>query len=69
MTTTPPKIPTGKALADNSRLGRIVIDLSSGLSAMFRPEDAQGLEQANQEPLGRGGHFTVTYPDPNRFGV
>ncbi len=47
------------------RIGRIVIDLSSGLEVAFRPHDAQGLERAKPEdlaeieisPSGLGIHF------------
>lgn len=33
------------------RVGRVVIDLSSGLSVMFKPHDAQGLENARPSDL------------------
>lgn len=49
----------------DKRLGKVVVDLSSGLMVGFRPEDAQGLEKACAEdlseieitPSGFGLHF------------
>jgi hypothetical protein len=59
------KTPTALAARYDRRMGRIVIDLSSGLSVAFKPHDAQGLEQAKPEqlakieisPSGLGLHF------------
>jgi len=56
---------TATAARYDRRIGRIVIDLSSGLSLTFRPTDAQGLEKATPErlrkikisPSGLGLHF------------
>ena len=53
------------------RIGRIVIDLSSGLSLTFRPTDAQGLEHATPDqlrkieisPSGLGLHFPALDAD------
>jgi hypothetical protein len=50
---------------------RVVIDLSNGLSVMFRPQDAEGLEQASPEqlseieidPPGLGLHFPALDAD------
>jgi Protein of unknown function (DUF2442) len=59
------KTPTATAARYDRRTGRLVIDLSSGLSIAFRPRDAQGFEQAKPEqltkieisPSGLGLHF------------
>jgi hypothetical protein len=53
------------------RTARVVIDLSSGLSIAFRPQDAQGFEHAKPEqlrkieisPAGLGLHFPVIDAD------
>jgi len=53
------------------RTGRVVIDLSSGLSIAFKPQDAQGFEHAKPEqlrkieisPSGLGLHFPVIDAD------
>ncbi|HYR75556.1 MAG TPA: DUF2442 domain-containing protein [Pyrinomonadaceae bacterium] len=53
------------------RTGRVVIDLSSGLSIAFKPQDAQGFEHAEPEqlrkieisPSGLGLHFPVIDAD------
>jgi len=53
------------------RTGRVVIDLSSGLSIAFKPQDAQGFEDAKPEqlrkieisPSGLGLHFPVIDAD------
>ncbi len=46
---------TPKAIAAcyDRRVGRIVIDLSSGISIAFKPHDAQGLEHANASELAK----------------
>ena len=62
---------TATAARYDSRIGRLVIDLSSGLSIAFRPQDAQGLEQARPEdltkvetsPSGLGLHFPALDAD------
>jgi len=53
------------------RTGRVVIDLSSGLSIAFKPQDAQDFEHAKPEqlrkieisPSGLGLHFPVIDAD------
>src|SRR6266581_3472791 len=53
------------------RTGRVVVDLSSGLSIAFKPQDAQGFEHAKPEqlrkieisPSGLGLHFPVIGAD------
>lgn len=65
------KTPTATAARYDLRIGRLVIDLSSGLSIAFRPQDAQGLEQATPEqlteveisPSGLGLHFPALDAD------
>ena len=65
------KIPTATAARYDPRIGRVVIDLSSGLSIAFRPQDAQGLEEAKPEqltkieisPSGFGLHFPALDAD------
>ncbi|HYA41289.1 MAG TPA: DUF2442 domain-containing protein [Syntrophobacteraceae bacterium] len=55
----------------DARAGRVVIDLSTGLSIMFKPHDAQGLEKAKPEqlskieisPSGFGIHFPALDAD------
>lgn len=47
------RTPTATAARYDRRLGRLVVDLSSGLSIVFRPQDAQGFEQAKPEQLAR----------------
>lgn len=59
------RTPTAMAVRYDRRIGRIVIDLSSGIQVAFRPHDAQGLEHAKPEelseieisPSGLGIHF------------
>lgn len=46
------KTPTATAARYDRRIGRIVIDLSSGIEVAFRPHDAQGLERARPDDLG-----------------
>ncbi|HEX3642590.1 MAG TPA: DUF2442 domain-containing protein [Ktedonobacteraceae bacterium] len=65
------KTPTATAAHYDQHLGRVVIDLSSGLSIMFRPQDTEGLEQASPEqlseieisPSGLGLHFPAIDAD------
>ncbi len=65
------KMPTATAAYYEFRLGRLVIDLNTGLSIMFKPDDVQGLEQANPEqlvqieisPSGLGIHFPALDAD------
>lgn len=45
------KTPTATAVRYDRRIGRIVIDLSSGIEIAFRPHDAQGLERAKTDDL------------------
>jgi len=59
------RTPTATAARYDRRIGRLVIDLSSGLSIAFKPQDAQGFEKAKPEqlanieisPSGLGLHF------------
>lgn len=59
------KTPIATAVRYDRRIGRIVIDLSSGIEIAFRPHDAQGLEHAKPHqlaeieisPSGMGIHF------------
>lgn len=59
-----------EALYDQ-RLGKVVVQLSSGLGIMFSPQDAQGLEDARPEdleeieisPSGQGLHFPAVDAD------
>ncbi|MGD0966177.1 MAG: DUF2442 domain-containing protein [Candidatus Acidiferrales bacterium] len=59
------KTPTATAARYDRRIGRLVIDLSTGVSIAFRPHDAQGFERAKPEqltnieisPSGLGLHF------------
>jgi hypothetical protein len=59
------KTPTATAVRYDRRIGRIVIDLSSGIEIAFRPHDAEGLEHAKSDdlseieisPSGLGIHF------------
>jgi len=63
--------PTAIAARYDRRTGRLVIDLSSGLSISFKPHDAQGLEEAKPEqlhsieisPSGLGLHFPALDAD------
>ena len=65
------RTPTATAARYDRRIGRLVIDLSSGLSIAFRPHDAQGLEGAKPEqltkieisPSGLGLHFPAIDAD------
>jgi hypothetical protein len=59
------KTATATAVRYDRRIGRIVINLSSGIEIAFRPHDAQGLEHAITDdlseveisPSGLGIHF------------
>ncbi len=59
------KTPIATAVRYDRRIGRLVIDLSSGIEIAFRPHDAQGLEHAKVSdlseieisPSGLGIHF------------
>lgn len=65
------RTPTAIAARYDRRIGRLVIDLSSGLSVAFKPHDAQGLEQAKPDqlnaieisPSGLGLHFPALDAD------
>jgi hypothetical protein len=47
------KTPIALAAQYDRRLGRVMVELSSGLSVGFKPQDAQGLERAAPRQLGR----------------
>lgn len=59
------KSPIATSVRYDRRIGRLVIELSSGIEVAFRPHDAQGLEQAKVadlaeieiSPSGLGIHF------------
>ncbi len=59
------KTPIATAARYDRRIGRLVINLSSGIEIAFRPHDAQGLEHAKVSdlseieisPSGLGIHF------------
>lgn len=59
------KTPIAVSARYDRRRGRLVIDLNTGLQIAFRPQDAQGLEEARPEqlakieisPSGLGLHF------------
>jgi len=59
------KTPYATAVRYDRRIGRIVIDLSSGIEVAFRPHDVQGLERSKPDdlaeieisPSGLGIHF------------
>jgi len=65
------KTPTATVAHYDKRMGRIVIELSSGLLVAFRPQDAQGFERAKPEqltkieisPSGLGLHFPAIDAD------
>jgi uncharacterized protein DUF2442 len=65
------RTPTITAARYDKRMGRVVIDLSSGLSISFRPQDAQGFETAKPaqltkieiSPSGLGLHFPAIDAD------
>jgi hypothetical protein len=65
------RTPVATAVRYDRRIGRIVIDLSSGLEVAFRANDAQGLEHAKPSelskieisPSGLGIHFPLLDAD------
>ena len=65
------RTPTATAARYDRRSGRVVIDLSSGLSIAFKPQQAQGLEHATPDqlrtidisPSGLGLHFPALDAD------
>ncbi len=65
------RTPIAVAARYDKRLGNVVIELSTGLSIMFKPRDAQGLEKASPEelakieisPSGLGLHFPALDAD------
>jgi hypothetical protein len=65
------RTPTATAARYDRRSGRVVIDLSSGLSIAFKPQQVQGLEHATPEelrtidiaPSGLGLHFPALDAD------
>jgi hypothetical protein len=71
------RTPTATAAHYDRRIGRVVIDLSTGLSIAFRPQDAQGFEHAKPEqlrkieisPSGLGLHFPAIDADIHLPGL
>jgi hypothetical protein len=57
------KTPIAIAARYDRRIGRLVIDLSTGLSIAFKPHDAQGLEEAKPQQL------TKIEISPSGFGI
>ena len=65
------RTPTATAARYDRRRGRVVIDLSNGLSIAFKPQQAQGLEHATPDqlrtidiaPSGLGLHFPALDAD------
>ncbi|MFO1292864.1 MAG: DUF2442 domain-containing protein [Rubrivivax sp.] len=65
------KTPTAVSARYDRRIGRVVIELSSGLGVSFDPHDAQGLQQARPQdlraieisPSGLGLHFPALDAD------
>jgi Protein of unknown function (DUF2442) len=65
------KTPVATAARYDRRIGRLVIDLSTGVSIAFKPHDAQGLERAKPKqlnkieisPSGLGLHFPAIDAD------
>lgn len=65
------RTPTATAARYDRRVGRLVIELSSGLSIAFRLQDVQGFEHAKPEqltkieisPSGLGLHFPTVDAD------
>jgi hypothetical protein len=63
--------PTAIAARYDRRIGRVVIDLSTGIQIAFKPHDAQGLEQSKPAQLavieiresGFGLHFPALDAD------
>ncbi|MGA2403865.1 MAG: DUF2442 domain-containing protein [Syntrophobacteraceae bacterium] len=63
--------PTAIAARYDRRIGRLMVDLSTGLSITFRPHDVQGLKGAKPEqltkieisPSGFGLHFPALDAD------
>ena len=61
------KTPTAVGARYDRRIGRLVIDLSTGFSIVFKPHDAQGLEKAKLEQLAKieisPSGFGLHFPD------
>ncbi len=61
------KTPIAVAARYDRRIGRLVIDLSTGLSIAFKPRDAQGLEAAKPQQLSKieisPSGFGIYFPD------
>jgi len=61
------KTPTAVAVRYDRRIGRLVIDLSTGLSIAFKPHTAQGLEEAKPQQLSKieisPSGFGIHFPD------
>jgi hypothetical protein len=47
------KTPIATAARYDRRIGRVVVELSTGLDIAFKPRDAQGLEAAKPQELAR----------------
>jgi hypothetical protein len=71
------KTPTATGTWYDRRHGRLVIELSNGMSIGFKPRDAQGLEHAKPEqltqveisPSGLGLHFPAIDADIYLLGL
>ena len=61
------KTPTATAAYYDQDKDRVIIELSSGLSIMFRPQDTEELEQASPEQLNKieisPSGFGIHFPD------
>lgn len=61
------KTPTAVRARYDRRIGRLVIDLSTGFSIAFKPHDAQGLEKAKPQQLNKieisPSGFGIHFPD------
>ncbi len=61
------KTPMAVAARYDRRIGRVVIDLSTGFSIAFKPHKAQGLENAKPEQLAKieisPSGFGIYFPD------
>jgi hypothetical protein len=71
------KTPTVTDARYDRRIGRVVIELSTGLSIAFKPQDAQGFEHATPKdlatieisPSGLGLHFPAIDADLDLPGL
>jgi hypothetical protein len=61
------KTPTAVGARYDRRIGRLVIDLSTGFSLVFKPHDAQGFEEAKPQQLSKieisPSGFGIHFPD------